>query len=129
MIMQKLPLALCIRGWFVCCHAGTDPRLEDAMLQHGFGIWYRQDILLESTKNPPSVSLPVGTFLVPEKTGPHWSFEHWMEKRQSGINRSDLRWDMTPSKHNDKNVHLSTLYTERTWYISHDVIEEMMSSE
>ena len=39
-------------GWFVCCHAGTDPRLEDAMLQHGFHIWHRQDILFRVDKEP-----------------------------------------------------------------------------
>ena len=47
-------------GWFVCCHAGTDPRLEDAMIQNGFHIWHRQDIIFRIDKEPTlSVSLPV----------------------------------------------------------------------
>ena len=39
-------------GWFVCCHAGTDPRLEAAMLENGFHIWHRQDIIFRSDKSP-----------------------------------------------------------------------------
>ena len=39
-------------GWFVCCHAGTDPRLEDAMIQNGFHIFHRQDIIFRSDKAP-----------------------------------------------------------------------------
>lgn len=39
-------------GWFVCCHAGTDPRLEDAMLSNGFSIWHRLDVLFREDKVP-----------------------------------------------------------------------------
>lgn len=39
-------------GWFVCCHAGTDPRLEDAMVQAGFHIRHRQDVIFREGKQP-----------------------------------------------------------------------------
>ena len=39
-------------GWFVCCHASSDSRLEDAMLQNGFHIWHRQDIVFRIDKAP-----------------------------------------------------------------------------
>lgn len=39
-------------GWFVCCHAGTDPRLEDAMVQAGFNIRHRQDVIFRAGKVP-----------------------------------------------------------------------------
>ena len=39
-------------GWFVCCHCGTDPRLEDAMTTHGFHVWHRQDVLFRIDKEP-----------------------------------------------------------------------------
>ena len=39
-------------GWFVCCHAGTDPRLEDAMFQNGFHIAVRQDVIFREGKVP-----------------------------------------------------------------------------
>jgi len=39
-------------GWFVCCHAGTDPRLEDAMTKNGFHIWHRLDVLFREDKKP-----------------------------------------------------------------------------
>lgn len=39
-------------GWFVCCHAGTDPRLEASMTAHGFHIWHRWDIHFREDKAP-----------------------------------------------------------------------------
>lgn len=39
-------------GWFVCCHAGNDPRLEDAMVQQGLHIAVRQDIIFREGKSP-----------------------------------------------------------------------------
>ena len=39
-------------GWFVCCHASTDSRFEDAMIQHGFHVLHRQDIVFRIDKEP-----------------------------------------------------------------------------
>jgi tRNA1(Val) A37 N6-methylase TrmN6 len=39
-------------GWFVCCHAGNDPRLEEAMNQVGFSIRHRQDVIFREGKQP-----------------------------------------------------------------------------
>lgn len=39
-------------GWFVCCHAGTDRRFEDAMTKNGFHIWHRLDVLFREDKKP-----------------------------------------------------------------------------
>lgn len=39
-------------GWFVCCHAGNDPRLEDAMVQAGLHVIVRQDIIFREGKAP-----------------------------------------------------------------------------
>ena len=43
-------------GWFVCCHAGNDPRLEDAMIQAGLHVVIRQDIVFREGK-PPTISI------------------------------------------------------------------------
>ena len=39
-------------GWFVCCHAGNDPRLENAMLENGLHVIVRQDIIFREGKTP-----------------------------------------------------------------------------
>ena len=39
-------------GWFVCCHAGADPRFEEAMNMSGFNIRHRQDVIFREGKTP-----------------------------------------------------------------------------
>lgn len=39
-------------GWFVCCHAGNDPRLEAAMIKAGLHVIVRQDIVFREGKSP-----------------------------------------------------------------------------
>ena len=39
-------------GWFVCCHAGNDPRLEDAMREAGLHVIVRQDVVFREGKAP-----------------------------------------------------------------------------
>ena len=39
-------------GWFICCHAGTDLRTEDAMTNAGLHIAIRQDIIFREGKSP-----------------------------------------------------------------------------
>lgn len=61
-------------GWFICCHAGTDPRLEDAMIQNGFHIWHRQDVIFRMGKEPTIAIVACRKFKGAEST---WKREDW----------------------------------------------------